>query len=112
MKITNLKSKLITCIAIAALIAAMIIFEIPCFYRAIFNIPCPGCGITRAYISLFHGDLKKAFEFNFMFWSAPIIFLYYFFDGNLFKKKWIDNIILGLMFTGFLVEWILKLFAA
>lgn len=39
----------------------------------IFGIPCPGCGMTRAWISLFSGDITKAFYFHPAFLAAAII---------------------------------------
>ncbi len=35
-----------------------------CPFHAITGIPCPTCGITRAFSSLFHGDPREAFLFN------------------------------------------------
>ncbi len=47
-----------------------------CVWRFLFHYPCPGCGITRACVALVHGDFKAAFEYNYMFISLPIIFIY------------------------------------
>jgi hypothetical protein len=35
-----------------------------CLFKDIFGIPCPGCGITRAFLFLGHGDLRSALELN------------------------------------------------
>ncbi len=35
-----------------------------CFFYNIFKIPCPGCGITRAFISLSHLEIYKAINYN------------------------------------------------
>ncbi|MBE6783048.1 MAG: DUF2752 domain-containing protein [Ruminococcaceae bacterium] len=37
---------------------------IPCFINKIFNIYCPGCGITRMFVALIQGDLKAAAGYN------------------------------------------------
>lgn len=37
---------------------------ITCPFKAIFNIPCPTCGVTRAFKSLFVGDIKGYFDYN------------------------------------------------
>ena len=47
--------------------------NIPCLFRTITGIPCPGCGLTRAYISAFHGDLKTAWYFHPLWWTIPIL---------------------------------------
>lgn len=31
--------------------------QLPCFYKSILGIECPGCGMQRAFIALLRGDL-------------------------------------------------------
>lgn len=38
--------------------------EPTCIVRLLFNLPCPGCGMTRAWVLTAHGDLLTAFEYN------------------------------------------------
>lgn len=42
-----------------------------CPFRAVTGIPCPGCGMTRAFCALGHGDLSGAFGYNAL---APFVF--------------------------------------
>ncbi|MCM8776721.1 MAG: DUF2752 domain-containing protein [Candidatus Omnitrophica bacterium] len=35
-----------------------------CLYKAIFGIECPGCGITRALLSLLHFNLYDTLNYN------------------------------------------------
>jgi hypothetical protein len=35
-----------------------------CTSRRIFGIECPGCGMTRAFISISHGQFSRAWQFN------------------------------------------------
>lgn len=35
-----------------------------CTYQRWFGIDCPGCGLTRSFVSLGHGDLSSAWRFN------------------------------------------------
>ena len=35
-----------------------------CSFRRMTGVDCPGCGLTRCFISLGHGDLKTAWQFN------------------------------------------------
>lgn len=57
-----------------SLLFALVLKNIPaCIYKQIFGIPCPGCGITRAYLCLFHLDIKGAFYYHPLFWLLPII---------------------------------------
>ena len=111
MKISKLKEKIITCGAVVAVVAVMYIFKLPCLFKAVFGIPCPGCGMTRAYISLLHLDFLQAFNFNIMFWSVPVLVLLYFLDGKLLKAKWANTLLIYLIIGGFFLGWVLKLVA-
>jgi hypothetical protein len=35
-----------------------------CLLKDIFGIPCPGCGLIRAFLFLAHGNLRSAMELN------------------------------------------------
>jgi len=35
-----------------------------CTFRRLTDLPCPGCGMTRAFISMAHGRLADAWHFN------------------------------------------------
>src|SRR5262245_30195969 len=41
-------------------------FPVPelCMMRRMVGIDCPGCGLTRCFISLAHGDLPTAWSYN------------------------------------------------
>ena len=109
MKILNWKDKLLTCIIFLVCLAGYRLLDIQCLIKPLLGIPCPGCGMTRAYIRVLHLDFAGAFRFHPMFWAMPILFTYYLFDGKLIKNKWVDNGILILIGVGFLVNWIIQL---
>lgn len=56
---------------------------IGCIFRFLTGIPCPGCGLTRAYTALLHLDLSAAFSFHPLFWAVPLVFA----AGWLWEKK-------------------------
>lgn len=41
-----------------------------CLIRNVFGVKCPGCGMTRAISCIFHGNLKKALQYN---WLVVIV---------------------------------------
>jgi hypothetical protein len=43
-----------------------------CVFRAATTLPCPSCGMTRAFVALAHGDLPRAIGFNL---ASPLLFL-------------------------------------
>lgn len=46
-----------------------------CLFKHFTGIPCPGCGLTRAFLHFFEGNLSEAFYFHPLFWLVPIIFV-------------------------------------
>ncbi len=55
-------------------ILVVFVFDINCLFKTIFNIPCPGCGLTRGFRALFKGNFIEAFNYNIL--TIPIfIFL-------------------------------------
>ena len=57
------------------------VYKCPMDY--IFGIPCPMCGITRAFIALTHGDIREAFYYH-PLWPVAVIagifYLLHFFE--------------------------------
>ena len=45
-----------------------------CIFKLITGLPCPGCGMTRAFLHFFHGDLQGAFYYHPLFWLVPLLF--------------------------------------
>jgi len=43
-----------------------------CPFRAITGYPCPGCGMTRAFSAIAHGELWRAVRYNPL---SPLLFL-------------------------------------
>ena len=57
---------------IGALVLALSLLPVPaglqgrsiCTFRNLFDLPCPGCGVTRSLRATAHGDLASAFDLN------------------------------------------------
>ncbi|MEI7056397.1 DUF2752 domain-containing protein [Nocardioides sp. CCNWLW239] len=61
-------------IAIATLLPAGGIEDGPvlCPFRLLTGLPCPGCGLTRSWVYLMHGDLGSSLASN---WFGPLLVL-------------------------------------
>lgn len=35
-----------------------------CYFKRLFGVGCPGCGLTRCFISVAHGEFVRAWRFN------------------------------------------------
>lgn len=74
---------------LSRLFYACLIIALFCFYRCPFlflwGIPCPGCGMTRAFLALLHLDFAAAFYYHPLF---PVV-IFYILRGifALYKKK-------------------------
>jgi hypothetical protein len=44
-----------------------------CTSRRVWNMDCPGCGLTRSFINMSHGEVQKAFSFN---PAGPFVYLF------------------------------------
>ena len=44
--------------------ALMVAFDAPCPIKYVLGVSCPGCGMTRAVLSLLRGDLAAAFYYH------------------------------------------------
>ena len=47
-----------------------------CLFYALFHLPCPGCGMTRAAKSLLRGDIGKALDYNVMIFPLVMVCLF------------------------------------
>src|SRR5438477_406599 len=46
-----------------------------CLSRRLFGLDCPGCGLTRCFVSLAHGEVSRAWRFNpaGLLWFAALL---------------------------------------
>ena len=109
-KIPHLAQKLLYLGIFAAVILAARCLKLPCVYIYFLDTPCPGCGMTRACMAALRLDIAGAFSYHWMFWSVPVLLVYYFLDGRVFKNKILNAGLLWFIGFGFLANWIYTLF--
>jgi hypothetical protein len=87
-----------------------------CLSRAWFGIECPGCGLTRSFVHLFHGNWEAAFAAHRLGWLLAGLLLlqipYRIASLKFPSKEWIPErprrwIANGLIFL-LVVNWLLK----
>lgn len=108
-QVKNIKEKIIFLVSYIVTLGIFVLLNQSCVFVRLFGIVCPGCGMTRAYKALLSFDIIGAFEHHLMFWSVPIMLIYFWFDGHIFKRKNVDRIIFWIIVTGFAINWIINL---
>ena len=71
-----------------------------CLFYNLTGIPCPSCGMTRAYLQLSQGNYAEAFRYHPLFLLVPVLFY------GIMKDK--RRIIHGLGII-FLLVWIIRM---
>ena len=106
-KIKHKKLLLLLLFAYFALAYAVLgYFGKTCVFLELFNIPCPGCGMTRAALSLLRLDFVSAVKHNIVVFFMPYVFVYVFVDG----RHKIHNILLSLIAVTAVINWIIKIY--
>ena len=80
MKNTKKKQNLKVAVTVSVVTAAVLVLDYfrikylgnGCISKALFNISCPACGMTRAFLSIFLLDFRAAFYYNPAWWTVPV----------------------------------------
>ena len=65
------------------------------------GVPCPGCGMTRAWLQALRLDFAGAFRWHPLFWTLPLLVLLFLFCNRLPKKAVVAAAaILAVLFAG------------
>ena len=108
-RIKELKNSLLLTAFYIVVLLIFWYFKVPCLFKHFLGIECPGCGMSRAVLSVIKFDFAAAFGYHPMVWSLPILYLYFLFGGKVFNKKFLDYGILIFIAIGFLINFIAKL---
>lgn len=102
--------KIFASLCFAAVVFIMYVLPIRCPFLSLLEFPCPGCGMTRAFVSLLRCDPAKAFSYNPRFIVVPILYAYFIFDGRIFGKR-ADTAVIALCVAYSAVTYAVDLFA-
>jgi len=106
----HVKEKLFFTALYILFVAVLYSLDAECFFLSITGKQCPGCGMTRAWLLLIRGEFGKAFSMHPLYFTVPILYLYILLDGHLFKNVYVNYIVLGLIFGGFFILFMVRLF--
>ncbi|MDP4121153.1 MAG: DUF2752 domain-containing protein [Bacillota bacterium] len=70
----------------AAFIGILLLLGYQCPFEKFFGIPCPGCGMTRAMLALFHGDIKSSLSLHPL--AIPLIICILIYFLGIFTKEY------------------------
>ncbi len=90
-------------------------FAVPCAFRELTGLLCPGCGVSRMCLSLLSGDLAAAWRYNPALLCISPLFealaldlaLRYVKEGSLRPHKW-ANVLLWIMIITLLAFGVLR----
>lgn len=80
-------------LALALAAGLVLVLDTGCLFRRLTGVPCPGCGMTRAFLAAFRLDFPEAFRMH-PLWPLPVpVFLASMLKtGGLFGNKRRDNV--------------------
>ena len=55
-------------------------------FNRLFGFTCPGCGLSRAWISFLRGDWRLAFKSHLLFLPAPVVVFLFAHRDTLFRR--------------------------
>ncbi|MFV1967569.1 MAG: DUF2752 domain-containing protein [Pirellulaceae bacterium] len=90
-----------------------------CSYRQLLGIDCPGCGLTRCFISMAHGDIVRAWHYNpagiYLFLVVLFQIPYRGFQlrrlrlgQHEYDMGWLAGVALGLLMVALLAQWVAR----
>lgn len=56
----------------------------------LFGFTCPGCGLTRAWLSFLRGDWRQALNYHLLFFPTPLFIFLYAHRELLPRSRWMD----------------------
>ena len=81
----------------AAFLGVWTAYGLPCLFRRLTGLPCPGCGMGRAWLQVLELNLPGAFACHPMFWAVPVLGVFFLYDFAPFRKeRWNVLLLVGI----------------
>ncbi len=101
-KPTNLRWKVPLFLLCGGVLVLCAFLGCPCPIREAIGVPCPGCGMSRAWLAALRFDFAEAFYYHPLFWVVPVVAIFLLYDCQPFSSKRMNTAILctilGLLF--------------
>lgn len=97
------RKKLLILLLIAVLGLVFLVLEPGCPVRRLTGVPCPGCGMSRAWLAVLRLDLTGAVSYHPMFWALPMAAWLGWTEFRPFRKPWKNIAVTAAMVLGLLV---------
>lgn len=113
MKKDVVKKMIVIILAIILGISILNIIGIGCPILFFTGIPCMGCGITRAFLSLLKGDFISAFRYHPLILLVPFLCFLMFDESKPNKEsKWykVKNIAIYVIVALFIIVYLIRVF--
>ena len=88
-----------------ALVLSLFFGISPCIIYHVVGLPCPACGLTRAFISLAQLEFMEAFAYNPLFFIVPFVPLL---GHERITEKWRNKIALVLL-SVLIIVWVVRM---
>lgn len=106
----GLKGLAVLLLLAAAAYVSALKFGMGCPVKSLTGIPCPGCGLSRAAVSLLRLDLTAAFRYHPMvFVLPPVVLLVLFGPNPLLGSKTRERMLLWSVLGVWVVVWLTRL---
>lgn len=95
-----------------SIIIALFVFgnDYFCIFKQITGIPCPTCGLTRAYYYLIQGNIRLAFYYHPLFFIFPLIIaMIIFYNYQIIKNILSHNYIIFFIGLAIFGTWIIRI---
>lgn len=92
--------KIAVLVILLILIGLWLVFLPGCPWRNLTGIPCPGCGMSRAWMAAFRMDFGAAFAYHPMFWCVPVFGWLFWRDFRPFQRRWLNIALLFALSVG------------
>ena len=95
------------CVAMLMAGVLLHVSHVGCPIKFVTGVSCPGCGMTRAWLSVVHGDVHQAVAYHPLFWTVPFVMALVIADPGV-RSPWARTAVVLLVLV-FVTVWLIRL---